>query len=231
MKTIAEQQGNLNGPTATADKMAVSRPARPRFSQELQALANRFAERPAPLSELLQATQGRGFDLLLVCISLPFVTPIPLPGLSAPFGLLVALLGARLAVGRKPWLPHRLLRRELPPRFLAKVLQAATRVVRWLEFCLKPRLSFLHESLLFRRLAGSLLMLSGLLLLLPLPLPFCNSLPALTVLLLSASALERDGVAFLAGCFVFLVTVAYFAFLGFGGAHAIDELRHTVLGS
>jgi hypothetical protein len=111
------------------------------------------------------------------------------------------------------------------------MLHAATRVVRLLEFCLKPRLIFLHESLVFRRVSGSLMLVSGLLLLLPLPLPFCNSFPAFTVLLLAAGALERDGVAFLAGCVMFLLTSAYFALLAFGGAHAIDGLKHAIFGA
>ena len=38
------------------------------FSKELQDLAQQFANRPARLSELLAATQGRGFDLLLLLI-------------------------------------------------------------------------------------------------------------------------------------------------------------------
>ena len=66
---------------------------------------------------ILAATQGRGFDLLLVLICLPFLTPIPLLGLSTPFGLVVFLIGARLAFGRHPWLPRRLLERELPSGF------------------------------------------------------------------------------------------------------------------
>jgi hypothetical protein len=197
----------------------------------LKDLADRFGDRPTRLSEILQATQGRGFDLLLLCISLPFLTPIPLPGLSAPFGLVVAVAGARLALGRKPWLPQRVLTRELPPRFLTNLLKGASRVVRWLEFFLRPRLAVLHEGLVFRRVAGALMMVSGLLLVLPLPLPFSNSLPALTVVLLAASALERDGACFLAGCLMFLVTAAYFGFLAFGGALAIDGLQHALFGA
>ena len=205
--------------------------SRPTFSQELRQLADKFADRPTQLSEMLQATQGRGFDLLLVCISLPFLTPIPLPGLSAPFGLVAAMIGARLAVGRKPWLPRRLLTRELPPRFLIKMLKAASRVVRLLEFFLRPRFVFFQEQLVFRQVAGALIMVSGLLLVLPLPLPFSNSLPALTVMLLAASALERDGLFFLAGCLVSLLTAAYFGFLAFGGIHVIESLRHSFFGA
>jgi hypothetical protein len=70
------------------------------FSQELRALTERFADRPVRLSAILEATHGRGFNLLLVLISLPFLTPIPVPGLSTLFGLVVAVIGARLALGK-----------------------------------------------------------------------------------------------------------------------------------
>jgi hypothetical protein len=179
------------------------------------------------LSDMLDATRGRGFNLLLVFIALPFVTPIPLPGLSAPFGLMAFFIGARLALGKKPWLPQRLLSKELPPRLLDRALKATIHLVKFLELLLKPRLVFFHEALVFRRLAGVLIMFSGLLLLLPLPLPFSNSLPALTVLLLAAGALERDGAFFLAGCSIFLVTIGFFVFIALGGTHLMDDLWHA----
>lgn len=204
--------------------------SRPPFSEELRHLANQFVKRPATLAALLAATQGRGFDLLLLLIALPFLTPIPLVGLSTPFGLVVFLIGMRLAVGRQPWLPRRLLEREFPSGFLVKVLGTASRFVRWLEFLLRPRFRFLHEQMIYRRAAGTLIMLSGLLLLLPLPIPFTNSLPALTVVLLAAGALERDGLFFVAGCAMFVVTLAFFGLLAFGGAHVVDELRHSLFG-
>ena len=204
---------------------------RPKFSQELRDLAQQFAARPARLSDILAATQGRGFDLLLLLIALPFLTPIPLPGLSTPFGLVVLVIGARLALGRRPWLPESLLRRELPARFITKVLAAASRAVRWLEVPLRPRLDFLHAQWIYRRVAGTLIMLSGLLLLLPVPIPLTNSFPALTVVLLAAGAMERDGLFFLAGCAAFTATLAYFGLVAFGGAHLLDNLWHTLFGT
>lgn len=231
MRTITAHVES-QGPRSDLDKAEIlPRPHRPTFSQELAKLAQVFSDRPTRICEILEATKGRGFDLLLVCISLPFVTPIPLPGLSIPFGLVVALIGARLAIGRKPWLPQRFLSKELPPRFLSKLLKATSWILRMLEVGLRPRLAFVHELLVFRRVAGTLVMLSGLFLILPLPLPFSNSLPAWTILLIAAGALERDGAAFLGGCFMFVVTAAYFGLLAFGGAHAIDGLKHAILGT
>ncbi len=199
-------------------------PVRRRFSDELRELATALADKPASLGTILAATQGRGFGLLLVLIALPFITPIPLPGLSTPFGLVVLMIGSRLALGRHPWLPDRLLKRELPPRFIGRALTAARFVVKWLEVLARPRLDFLHEQALYRRIAGGLIATSGLLLLLPIPVPFTNTLPALAVLLLSAGSVERDGLFFVGGSVMFLITVAYFALLAVGGAHVLGAL-------
>lgn len=201
-----------------------------KFSQELQDLARQFANRPAQLAELLAATRDRGIDLLLLLIALPFATPLPLPGLSTPFGFVILIIGARLVLGRRPWLPQTLLQRKIPARFVVRVLAATSRMVRWLEVLLRPRLDFLHAQWIYRRIAGLLIMLSGLLLLLPLPIPLTNTLPALTVILLAAGAMERDGVFFLAGCLVFVLTLVYFGLLAFGGAHIFESLSHSLPG-
>lgn len=67
--------------------------------------------------------------------------------------------------------------------------------------------------------------------LLPLPIPLTNTLPAFTIVLLAAAAMERDGLFFLAGCGMFALTLAFFGLLAFGGAHLLEHLRHTVFGS
>jgi hypothetical protein len=205
-------------------------PHPPRFSDELRNLADRFADRPGRLSEILEATEGRGFHLLLLVIVLPFLTPIPLPGLSTPFGFVVVIIGARLAFGHRPWLPRRLLERELPARFLGRVLGASSRIVRLFEVLLRPRFDFLSRHWLFKRMSGVFILLCGLLLLLPLPIPFTNSFPALTVVLLAAGAMERDGLFFLGGCVAFTATMAYFGLLVFGGVHLVENLRRMIFG-
>jgi hypothetical protein len=127
--------------------------------------------------------------------------------------------------------PEMLSRRKLAAQFITKVLAVASRVVRWLEVLLRPRLEFLHEQWIYQRIAGALIVLSGLLMLLPQPIPLTNSLPALTVILLAAGAKERDGLFFLAGCATFTVTLAYFGLLAFGGAHLLNDLLHAVFGA
>ena len=212
------------------EPMPAARRQRPRFSQELHDLAQQFAGRPACLSGILAATEGRGFNLLLLLIGLLLLTALPLPGFSSVFGFVILLIGARQALGRQPWLPKKILQHELPARFISRVLGAASHIVRWLEVLVRPRLDFLHEQLIYRRIAGTLITLSGVLLLLPLPIPLTNTFPALTVVLLTAGGMERDGLFFLAGCAMFVLTLAFFGLLAFGGAHLLDDLLHRVFG-
>jgi hypothetical protein len=214
-------------PVFSSDETAT--PAVP-FSQELRALVERFGDRPVRLAELFDATQGRGSNLLLLSITLPFVTPIPLPGFSIPFGVMVALLGTRMAMGRKPWLPQRVLERELPPRFLGKLLRGAARVLKFLEYFLRPRLPFVRNHRIFARIAGVLIAASGLLLILPLPLPFSNSLPAWTVIFLAAGSLGRDGLFFVAGCVSFAVSLVFFTLVAIGGVEFIERFRRALTG-
>jgi hypothetical protein len=50
------------------------------------------------------------------------------------------------------------------------------------------------------------------------------------VLLLAAGALERDGLAFLGGCGLFVVTTAYFMLLAVGGVQAVELVRRWFAG-
>ncbi len=195
------------------------------FSEELTDLAGHFGDRAVTVGESLAATQGRGYNLLLVLVALPFLTPIPLPGFSIPFGVAAALIGSRLALGKQPWLPERFLARPLPPKFLPVLIRAASRVMRWMEYVLRSRLTWVYENSLLRRASGVGIALSGLFLMLPFPIPFSNALPASTVLLFAAGTLERDGLFFFAGCLSLVLTTSFFAALAYGGVEGLQFVQ------
>jgi hypothetical protein len=185
---------------------------------ELQHLREVLAEEGITLGQAMGVLQGRGLNLFLVVLCLPFCTPIPLPGLSTPIGVVVALVGGRMALGLPPVLPERWLKRSLPPRFFSTVLAVAGRLVRWMEWWARPRWSQPLRQPLVRRLFGGVIFLCGLLLTNPLPIPFSNFLPGLTVLILSAAQLEEDFLLACAGLVLFAVTLLFFAGLIWGGA-------------
>ena len=59
------------------------------------------------LNEILEIAGERTFGFLFVLLSLPSALPIPAPGYSTPFGIVMFLLAAQLIVGREQlWLPE-----------------------------------------------------------------------------------------------------------------------------
>jgi len=185
-----------------------------KLSEELADLRVRAGTGPITLREVIYLLGGRAYLLLVLLLALPFITPIPLPGLSVPFGLAIVLISLRLSLGQRPWLSKKLQRKELPAGFIAKVFRVAEKVLLFLEKFLRPRLTFLTDTPLLRQLHAILMLAAALALLLPLPIPFTNSFPAWTILLVAAGLLERDGVFVLAGYVVFAAGVLYFVFLG-----------------
>ena len=205
-------------------------PPPPKLSVELARLRDQAAERAVTLREVIYTLQGRAYLLLVLLLALPFITPIPLPGLSTPFGLAILLIAARLSLGQKPWLSMKLQRKELPAGFLRKLFAVAERVLRFLEKFLRPRLTFVTDTPLLAQLHAVLMLIAALALLLPLPIPFTNSFPAWTILLLAAGLLERDGLFILAGYVVFAAGVLYFVFLGEATATLVHELVQWLRG-
>jgi hypothetical protein len=203
------------------------RPLHPgrRLSEEILRLTRAFSERAVTLREVLEVMHGRGYDMLLIFLALPFATPVPLPGLSTPLGAVMAIIGMRLALGQKPWLPARLLDRRLPPKFFPKLLRAAGRLVRILEYFLKPRWVTLVGSRLVRRLIGIMILIAALLLMIPLPIPFSNFFPSCTIALLAAAQLEEDGLVWVMGSCLFMITLVFFGMLGWGGSEFLIWLK------
>jgi hypothetical protein len=195
-----------------------------KLSVELAELRIRAGERAVTLREVLYVLGGRGYLLLVLLLALPFITPIPLPGLSTPFGLAIALIALRLSLGQRPLLSKKLQRKELPAGFMGKLFGAAEKILRFFEKFLRPRLTFLTDTPLLVQLHAVLMLLAALALLLPLPIPFTNSFPAWAILLLAAGLLERDGVFILAGYAVFVLGVLYFVFLGEAAAQLVQAL-------
>jgi hypothetical protein len=228
-KTVRAQAMKLESPTSDPPAGPASSPPahRPHFSEEVERLIAAFAERAVRLRDVLEVMHSRGYTVLLILLSLPFCTPIPMPGLSAPFGLVIAFIGLRLALGQKPWLPARLLDTQLPPKFFPRFLAATRRLLRWLEHFLKPRLSHLVRWPLARRVIGAMICVSGLLMTLPFPIPFSNGLPAMAVLLLAAAMLEEDGYFAIGGGVVFILALAFFAAIFWGGTEIVNYLKEA----
>lgn len=184
------------------------------------------------MGEILDTLGPRGSALLVVICALPFSTPISLPGISAPFGLVILVLATRFFLGLPPWLPGRLRRVVLPAKFFTKVLGASSRLVGWMERWLRPRLGLLADANWKLRLHTTVVIVSAVMLMLPLPPlpPFTNTLPALVSVVMTFGTLKRDGVGILVGYALFAFTVGYFIFWGAVIAETVQRYGGKVLG-
>ena len=64
--------------------------------------------------------------MFILIMSLPFCFPIAIPGLSIPFGVVIMLLGIRIACGRKPDLPAFILRKEIKHKTLERIVKGGS---------------------------------------------------------------------------------------------------------
>ncbi len=191
-------------------------------SEELANLRREFAEHAVTLRAVLLALRGRAYMLLVILLTLPFLQPVPVPGLSTPFGLAIGLIALRLALGQRPWLPKSIQRREVPAGFFPKVIGLAERLVRVLERFLRPRCLVLTESGVLRQMHAVVILAAALILLLPLPIPFSNNLPAWAILLVAAGLLERDGWFITLGYLMFALGVVYLWVFGEAAAAGLE---------
>ena len=157
------------------------------------------------LGTLLQLLGKKSTSLVCLFLVGPFLQPVPLLGLSTPVGFIIALHGLAIALDQKPWIPRRLALMTVPASTMQKIAFNLSRLFRKIEFLTSPRLTMFAMTPPFRYFNGFLLMIAGLFLALPLPIPFSNGVPAVLIFLVSLSHAEEDGL---------LAIFAYIYFVG-----------------
>ncbi|MCK9215550.1 MAG: exopolysaccharide biosynthesis protein [Rhodoferax sp.] len=147
------------------------------------------------ISDLLVALGDRATAALMFLFAFPNVVPTP-PGTSSILGAPLIFLSAQLMLGQAPWLPALVANRSMARADFSLLVK---RIVPWLqraESLLRPRLSSLALPPMEYFVGFVSLLLSVLLVL---PIPLGNVLPALAISLMALGVLERDGAWVLAG--------------------------------
>ncbi|NGX45377.1 MAG: hypothetical protein K940chlam2_00527 [Chlamydiae bacterium] len=168
----------------------------------------RKAKVPLTLQVVLDQLAERGAALVIMVLTLPFCLPLHIPGLSTPFGLVIALLGLNILFGRPLWLPKSLLEREVSPAFSKKMIKQSLSLINKLKRWIGPRWLWISEVSFCKRLHGVVIVLLGLLLALPLPIPTTNLGFAWPLLFINIGLLEKDGRFISLGYLCFVLYVA-----------------------
>lgn len=165
------------------------------LSSMLNALAQDDSRDRIAIRDLLDTLGDRALAALLFVFAVPNAVPVP-PGTSTILGAPLIFLAAQLALGRRPWLPAVIADRSMTRADFAALIR---RVGPWLaraERLLRPRVVALASPPM-EYLVGLVCLLLAVVLVLPVPLG--NMLPALAISLLALGIMERDGLWILAG--------------------------------
>jgi len=190
-----------------------------------------LTQQQVTLADILQLAGERTFGFLLVVLSLPSALPIPAPGYSTPFGIVLLILGVQLMLGATaPWLPPRLLARAMPRTHVQNILRRALPWLRRIELISRPRLRLICTSRGGRLILGAAVSLMAISMILP--IPGTNTLPAMGIFITGFGLLDDDGLISLAGLVVCLmglaVTTSILVALMWGGSSLLDLLKGAI---
>lgn len=166
-------------------------------------------QQPLSIGTLVDAFGERAFGALMFVFAVPNIVPTP-PGTSAVLGLPLVILTFQLMIGRQRlWLPNAVRRRMISGTMFEGFAKRAVPVMTRFERVLKPRMSYLAATDLAERVIG--IVAFALAVILFLPIPLVNILPAAAISLMALGLAERDGIAVVAGYGLAALTVLLLA--------------------
>jgi hypothetical protein len=191
------------------------------FLDALSNINNKNSSNYITLEEFLEITGERGRLILCMILATPFLIPISIPGSSIPFGIGIIFIGISF-IFNKSLIPKQVLKYRLQKNTASKILKGSISVLNKFEKIFKQRAQVLTVSNSIHIINGILLVSSAFLLMLPLPIPLTDTLPAYSIFLLSAGILERDGYFVIISYALIIITALYFGLIVFLGLEGIS---------
>lgn len=178
------------------------------------------------LAEIRDHLGRDGMLLLVILLTVVFLIPVSIPGVSTIFGGTILLIGVSILFGWDVWLPKSFLKKELPAKSLKKAFHTGLKWLVRLEKISKPnRLTWLTKGNVAHIINGLSIILAAILLMAPFGfIPFSNTFPAIALLFYAIGLLQKDGISILWGHIFNIITIIYFVILISGGWIAILEL-------
>jgi hypothetical protein len=143
------------------------------------------------LEAIVDHLQDEALIILCLVSILPFMQPIPIPGLSSVLGLVCLFQGLGLILGKKPLLTKKMRQAKISHERFEQIFKAAAKFDK-----LADKISLFQHSWINTRashvICGIAIVLSSAFLSLPLPIPFSNFVPALSIFFICVGLLEED---------------------------------------
>ncbi len=206
------------------------------MSKKLSVELNRYffqEERNASitLKDILTLAGERIFGFLLLILALPSALPIPAPGYSVPFGILIFLLAVQLLFGATiPWLPDKMMNGSMNTNTARKFVKMGLPWLQKIEAITKPRLTYVCTSFMGKLVIGLMVALMGISMMII--IPGTNTLPALSVFIIAFGLQEDDGLIVLVGLILCLIAAAVSSSIVlaviWGGSSLVDIVKEFV---
>ncbi|WP_309122334.1 exopolysaccharide biosynthesis protein [Paenibacillus sp.] len=176
------------------------------------------------MDELFERIGREGLLIAVMILTAPFLLPVSIPGMSTPFGTLIILICLSLVTGGPLRLPRRLGRLRVKQKHMRAIADKAGALLRRLEAWAKPRWSALTGTRTLRAAHAIGIVAGSVGMMLPLPMPLSNAIPAYAIVFFALGLLRRDGVLVLAGYGLLAATFLYLAVVyaaAFAGLRAL----------
>ena len=198
--------------------------------EQIAQLIESLPEDHLSLGSLLDLLGDEGLLLLATLLTLVFLIPVSIPGVSTVFGAAILLIGISRLSGRPLWVPTRLREKPLPVDKLRPALRSGMNWMQRMERISRPhRLSKFVDGKFMGMINNLAFILAAILLMAPFGfVPFSNTLPAAALLLYSVGFIQRDGGAVLLGHLANIATIIYFTVLIAGGGMALQQLFQQI---
>lgn len=182
------------------------------------------------IREVTAAVGEKGFGLVLIVLSLPSALPVPAPGYSTPFGIVIALIALQMLLGRQAlWIPEKLGHIRIKPKLANTMLGTASRFLKTIERFIRPRQLWIRGRAGQAALAAVIVVMACLMML---PIPLTNTFPAMVIFMIGIGLSEEDGLlaiaAFAIGCGAVLLYAGIVYIVVTHGVEAIDPIKDWI---
>lgn len=178
------------------------------------------------LAQIVMRLSDQARGVLMILFALPNCLP-GIPGTSAITGLPLVFLTLQMALNRPPWLPGFIANRSVTRQWVINIMVRAEPWLRRVERLVHPRLTVLTSDTA-ERLVGVVGLILSLIIMLPIPLG--NMLPALALIVFSMGFIGRDGAWILGGLFLSGMAAALLFAAGWAAFLAVVSLWAGWLG-
>ncbi len=171
---------------------------------------NRWEREKVRTYEIAEILGRNASHLLIILFSVPMLMPITaIPGLSQLTSIALISMLVQLIIGKRIlWLPKKVAKFDIDKAHLKKITGFLIKYHRKMECLVKPRLLFL-TSIPALKVHYLYLVFVVLVMALPFPAPFANTIPAAGIILITFGVMEREGFSIVIGYILGIIATLY----------------------